>query len=73
MSTAPIENLERRAFEQRRDLHDTVNVLRSRIRIAREKLDVRNQAREHFGAAALVVSAIGFLWGYFVAGAFTKR
>ncbi len=72
-STAPLENLERRAQEQRRDLHETATELRMKIRKVREKADVRNNAREHFLGAALGMAAIGLLAGYAVAGAFTRR
>ncbi len=73
MSAAPIENLERRALEQRREMHETATELRTKIRLAREKLDVTNNAREHFLGAALALGAIGLLSGYVIAGAFTRR
>ena len=73
MSTAPIDNLERRALEQRRDLHESAEELRTKIRIVKEKLDMKNNAREHFSGAALAMIVIGLLSGYGIAGAFTRR
>ena len=57
----PVQVLEERAAEQRRQLHNDVADLRSTLR---EQLDVNKQAREHFvplsGAAAL----LGLILGY---------
>ncbi len=73
MSTAPIENLERRALEERQELHETATELRTKIRAARAKLDMTNNARQHFVSTALALGVIGLWSGYVIAGAFTRR
>ena len=64
----PVEMLEERAAEQRKQLHNDVADLRSSLK---EQLDVRKQAREHLlplsGAAALLGLVLGYgLMGMFV-------
>lgn len=73
MSTAQIEHLEQRALEQRREIHESAEELRTKIRTAKQKFDARNYARSHFARMAMAVSIIGLLSGYSVAGAFTRR
>lgn len=73
MSTLPIENLELRALEQRRQLHERAAELKTKMQVAREKLDIEQNAREHFGAAAAIVVAFGLLSGYAFGGIFTAR
>ncbi|MBV8893160.1 MAG: hypothetical protein JO266_14525 [Acidobacteria bacterium] len=73
MSTAPIENLELQALQQRNRLHKNADELRAKIEATREKLRIKKQAREHFAAASVLVSLIGLGLGYGVAGLFTRR
>jgi hypothetical protein len=63
----PFEVLEERAAEQRRQIHESVNELRSTIRY---KMDVKRNAREHLGPAAAVASVLGLAVGWAVAGIF---
>lgn len=63
----PAEVLEQRAVEQRRRLHDSVAELR---RTVRQRLDVKQTAREHFWPVASVVSLAMLLLGYGVASIF---
>ncbi len=65
--TMPTDVLELRAAEQRRRLHNSVIDLRDELR---EKLDARNVAREHLGAALGVAGVFGLLFGYGVAAVF---
>ncbi len=65
--TLPTDVLELRAAEQRRRLHNSVADLRERMK---EKLDVKNAAREHLVSAAGVAGVLGLLFGYAVASVF---
>lgn len=65
MSTQAVNNLEQRAAEQRRQIHESADELRGKIAEAKEKLDVRKNLRGHLfavciavGAAALLISTI---------------
>lgn len=69
----PIEQLQLRAIEQRRQLHDRAEELKVKISETREKLDVRRQARQNFWGAAGVAAAAGLLFGYAATGAFVRR
>jgi hypothetical protein len=68
-----VDNLELRAYEQRNHLHDTAAELKTKLRAAREKLDLANQARQRFVPVLLGVAAAGLLAGYGVTGMFTER
>lgn len=73
MSTPPIENLEARATEERQQLHERASELRGKVKTTREKLDIRNNARERFGTVGAIAVAIGLLTGYASAGLFTRH
>ena len=73
MSTLPIDNLELRALEERAQLHQRAEEFKTKLSETRENLSVANQSRQHFGAAAAIVSVIGLLSGYLVGGFFTER
>lgn len=73
MSMLPIEDLQRQAAEQRRQMHETATELKEKITAAREKLDIKKNARQNFWSAAAIVTAAGLLFGYASAGAFTRR
>lgn len=67
-SRIPFEILEERAAEQRRQLHNSVNELRSTLR---ERLDVKRNARQYLlpatGIAGLIALVVGWgLGGIFV-------
>jgi ElaB/YqjD/DUF883 family membrane-anchored ribosome-binding protein len=68
-SGIPVDMLERRAAEQRRQLHDSVSELRETVK---EKLDVKRNVREHLWPAAGAVALIGLLLGYSISGIFTR-
>jgi len=69
----PIANLEVRAAEERRLLLERATELKSKVQHVRENLDVNRNARRYFGPAAAIVSGVGLLVGYAVAGLFTEH
>ena len=68
--TLPAEVLEQRAAEQRRQLHNSVQDLRTAVR---ERLDVKRNIRHHFLPAAGVVGVAGLVLGYSFTGMFTRH
>jgi hypothetical protein len=60
----PIEVLETLAAEQRRQIHNSVAELRSRVH---DKLDIETQAREHVWPAAGIAGLVSMILGYVVA------
>lgn len=68
----PIEDLQVRAAEQRRQMHETATELKGKIAVTRERLDIRNTARQNFWSVAAIVTAAGLLFGYASAGAFRR-
>jgi len=64
----PVDILEKRAAEQRRQLHDTVSELRQSVK---EKLDVKRNVREHIWPVAGITALAGLALGYTIAGIFT--
>jgi len=66
----PAEVLEARAAEPRRQLHNSVQDLRS---VVREHLDVKRNVRQHFLPAAAVIGLAGLVFGYSVTGIFTRH
>jgi hypothetical protein len=73
MSSAPLDKLELHAAEQRTHLHESAVELKERIAFAREKFDIRRNAREHFGVAAGAVAAVAFIAGYGLTGMFVRE
>ncbi len=67
-SAIPVDVLEKRAAEQRRQLHNSVIELRESVR---ERLDVKRNVREHIWAAAGGLAVVGLVLGYAVTGIFT--
>jgi len=64
----PVDVLEKRAADQRRQLHNTVVELRETVH---EKLDVKRNVRNHLGVVAGAMALAGMALGYAVAGVFT--
>jgi len=64
----PVDILEKRAADQRRQLHNTVIELRQTVR---ERLDVKRNVREHLWPAAAVMGLLGLVLGYSLTGIFT--
>jgi hypothetical protein len=73
MNTTPIETLQIKALEQRKELHHTFADLRDKVMDTREKFKVSNQARNHLLAASAVAAVLGLASGYGVAGIFTRN
>ena len=73
MSTSYIESLELKALDQRNRIHRTIKELKLKVAAAREHFDMSKNAREHLIKASVVVSLLGFLSGYGLAGRFTER
>jgi len=69
MSDLPSYDLEAKAAEDRRRLHESVEQLRCRVR---ETLDVKKNARENLGLACSVSAAVGLVAGYAVTGIFAR-
>jgi hypothetical protein len=66
-SGIPVDELERRAAEQRQQLHNTVVELRQTVH---QRLDVKRNVREHLGAASGVLAIAGLVLGYALTGVF---
>lgn len=67
-SGLPVEVLEKRAAEQRQQLHHSVSELKDSVR---ERLDVKRNVREHLWGISGGLALVGLVVGYTVAGIFT--
>lgn len=65
----PVDVLEKRAADERRQLHNSVQQLRESVH---ERLDVKRNVRNHLGMVSGVMAAIGLILGYSVTGIFTR-
>jgi hypothetical protein len=65
----PVEVLEKRAADERRQLHDSVQELRQTVH---QRLDVKHNVRNHLGAVTCVLALAGLALGYGVTGIFTS-
>jgi hypothetical protein len=65
----PIEVLEDRAANERRQLHNSVTELRNTVR---DRLDVKKTARQHFVAASSMAAFVAGLFGYATGGMFSR-
>lgn len=70
MSDLPSYDLELKAADDRRRLHESVDELKSHLR---ETLDVKKNAREHLGLGCSVSAAIGLAAGYAITGIFAHH
>ena len=69
-SGLPTYELELRAPEQRKRLHESVEELKSRVR---ENLDLKKAARAHIAPVSGGAALVSFVVGYAVAGIFTRH
>jgi hypothetical protein len=65
----PVDVLEKRAADQRRQIHDSVAELRHSVQ---EKLDVKRNVRNHLGLVAGGLALAGLALGYTLTGMFTS-
>ena len=72
MSTQPVENLENRAEEQRRQIHATAEELRDKISLAKEKFDVGKNIQQHLFAICITAGSVALLVGTAIARKFKK-
>ena len=70
MKTEPTYELELRAAEQRKRLHNSVEELKYQVR---DKLNVKRNVRQYLGVASGVATVIGLVLGYGFAGMFTRH
>lgn len=66
MSAVPIEQLELRAMEERREIHATAEELKGKIAETKEKLNVVRRVRQHPLAVAIAIGAASLLIGTFI-------
>lgn len=73
MSSLPIDDLERQAAWDRRNLHHSVMDLREAVKDrVKDRLDIKRRLREHVWPAAGAVALIGLVLGIVIAGVFTR-
>lgn len=65
----PVDELEKRAADERRQLHNSVLELRESVH---DRLDVKRNVRNHLGTVAGVLAIAGLALGYIVTGVFTS-
>ncbi len=68
LEKVPVDVLEKRAADQRHQLHNSVSELRQSVR---ERLDVKRNLREHLWTASGTLALVGLVTGYAFAGIFT--
>ncbi|HEV7676796.1 MAG TPA: hypothetical protein VGQ12_19875 [Candidatus Angelobacter sp.] len=65
----PVDVLEKRAADERRQLHNSVQELRETVH---ERLDVKRNVRNHLGTISGVMAVAGLALGYALTGIFTR-
>jgi hypothetical protein len=65
----PVDVLEKRAADERRQLHNSVQQLRESVH---ERLDVKRNVRNHLGMVSGTMAVIGLILGYAATGMFTR-
>jgi hypothetical protein len=65
----PVDVLEKRAADERRQLHNSVQELRKSVH---ERLDVKRNVRNHLATVCGAMAVIGLVLGYTVTGIFTR-
>ena len=64
----PVDVLEKRAADERRQLHNSVQELRVSVQ---DRLDVKRNVRNHLGMVAGALAIAGLALGYGLTGIFT--
>ena len=70
MTDLPSYDLELRAAEERQQLHDSVEALRSRLR---DRMDLKNNLRKNLLAVCGVAALFALAAGYGVTGIFVHK
>ena len=70
MTDIPSYDLELKAAEERRNLHDSLKELRFRVK---DKLDLKHNARLYLGPACAVAGIVAFTTGYLFTGIFVHK
>jgi hypothetical protein len=70
MAELPSYDLELKAADDRRRLHQVVSEFRDRVR---EDLDVKKRIREHLLPAGAAAAVVGLACGYSLAGLFLRQ
>ncbi|HZQ20586.1 MAG TPA: hypothetical protein VFA90_17985 [Terriglobales bacterium] len=70
MGELPSYDLELRAADERKRLHDVVAEFRNRVH---ENLDLKNQLREHLRLASTAAAVVALGLGYSLAGLFVRH
>jgi hypothetical protein len=65
----PVDVLEKRAADERRQLHNSVQELRQTVE---DRLDVKRNVRNHLGAVSCALAVAGLAVGYALTGIFTS-
>lgn len=65
----PVDVLEKRAAEERHQLHNSVQELRQSVE---QRLDVKRNVRNHLGVISGVLAVAGLAVGYALTGLFTS-
>jgi hypothetical protein len=65
----PVDVLEKRAADERRQLHNSVLELRQTVQ---DRFDVKRNVRNHLGPVAGVLAVAGLALGYVLTGIFTS-
>ena len=65
----PVDVLEKRAADERRQLHNSVQELRESVH---ERLDLKRNIRNHLGTICGVMAVAGLAVGYALTGIFTR-
>jgi hypothetical protein len=64
----PVDVLEKRAADERRQLHNSVLELRQTVQ---DRFDVKRNVRNHLGAVSGALAITGLALGYILTGIFT--
>jgi hypothetical protein len=70
MAELPSNDLEIKAADERRRLHQTIVELRSRVH---EEFDLKRRIRDRLGRACAVVALVGLGLGYSLTGLFVRH
>jgi hypothetical protein len=73
ITSLPTETLQKKAAEQRAQLHRSAADLREKIHETKERLTPINQIREHMAVASVLAAVVAGFVGFGMAGMFTRN